>query len=484
MLQAINLSIEFNKKIFHNLNFLLGNKEKVGLIGFNGAGKSTLLKIISNELEPDSGQLRIESEEISYLPQEYNFEKGILVGEILESLVENPQTELFKITKILNLLKFEDVDWYQEAITLSPGQKMKLYLAKLLGNEPTILLLDEPTNHLDIFGILWLENFIKKFKGICMIVSHDRAFLNNVCNKIFEIDEEKLNIFEGNYDDYLIQKEDLLEKRAIQLKLQEKKREKFENMIVQIKKQSAGEAQARALKAARSRMEREVTRVEIDSYKEKKIKDLQLSGGHHSSKQILKIKNLNFGYSADELLLENAELNIYGKEKLWFFGANGIGKSTLIKLITGELKPNSGEIKIGDNIRYNYFSQDQSHLDFEKSAEEYFLDETGMSYSQSFGVLDQFMFDKELRKVLIRRLSPGQRARLSFAIFAQKEYDFLILDEPTNHLDIKSKEVIENALREYKGSMLLISHDRYFVENIGFERAVTIEDRQVKERFL
>jgi ATP-binding cassette subfamily F protein 3 len=477
MLKATNLSIEYNRLLFKNLSFTLGNKEKVGLIGFNGCGKSTLLKIIAGLEQPDSGSVEAVNEKVAYLPQEYDFEEGVLVGEILEELVKNPKTEIYKVNRILNELEFTDVDWYMEASKLSSGQKMKLYLTKLFINKPSILLLDEPTNHLDIYGILWLEKLIKSFNGICIIVSHDRTFLDSVVNTIFEIDEMGLNVFTGNYNDYLQQKADLIQKRRTQFVLQERRREKFERMIENIRKTSPGEAQGRALQAARARMEREVTRNEINLYKEQRIKDLKIKGYTYETKNIIKVRDLIFGY--DKPLLVDANFDMFGREKIWFYGANGIGKSTFIKLIVGELKSDRGIIQIGNNLKWTYFSQDQSHLNKEDTVEDFFLTNTDVSYNNSFGVLERFLFPKEMRQTRIGRLSPGQRARLTFAVFSQHEYDFMILDEPTNHLDIKSKEVIEEALREYQGSILLISHDRYFVESIGVDRSITIEDRKI-----
>lgn len=477
MIKATNLKIEYSKLIFQNVTFKLGNKEKVGLVGLNGCGKSTLLKILVG-LEPqDEGTVELVNEKIAYLPQEYSFEKDLLIGEVLESLVEN-QHEIYKVNKVLGKLKFEP-DWYQTVDTLSHGQKMKLYLAKLLVQSPTILLLDEPTNHLDIEGILWLEEFIKNFDGICIIISHDRAFLNTVTNKIFEIDEQKLNIFEGNYDDYLEQKHDAIAAQRTQFILQERRRQKFEQMITNIKSGAGGEKQSRALKAARKRMDREVLSNEIDLYKESKISDFNISGQNHKTKLIIKVKDLDFGYGKGSHLFEKANFEMYGKEKIWFYGANGIGKSTLVKLIVGELQPTSGTVKIGDNLKYTYFAQDQKHVNYDQTVEEFFLKNTDVSYSGSFGILEKFLFTKDMRNKKIAKLSPGQRARLTFAVFAQKEYDFMILDEPTNHLDIKSKEVIETALREYQGAFLLISHDRYFVESIGVDRAITIENNKI-----
>jgi len=479
MLRAHNLAIQYNKLLFANLSFTLGNKEKVGLIGLNGCGKSTLLKILAGEEKPDQGSVILEKETIGYLPQEYTFAGGLLVGEFLEDLVDDIHNEIHKVDKILNLLEFSDVDWYQEINSLSEGQKMKLYLTKVLIANPTALLLDEPTNHLDLYGILWLEEFIKNFDGICIIISHDRAFMNSVINNVFEIDEGKLTIFPGNYDDYIGLKERQLENRALEFKTQERKRQKFEDMIIKIKKQEAGEKQSKKLSSARARLQREVISKETAAYKEQRIKGLSLEAAAHKNKISLNIRNLSFAYSAERIIFDHADFQMFGKEKIWFYGANGIGKSTLLKIINEELTPQTGNATIGDNLRWVYFSQDQSHLNYDQTVAEYFLGNTKVDFHSSFGVLNKFLFPKELRDTKIKALSPGQRARLTFAVFAQNEYDFMILDEPTNHLDIRSKEVIEEALRNYQGSILLISHDRYFVENIGVDRSITIAEGKV-----
>lgn len=481
MLRVNNLEISYSKQLFKNVSFKLGNKEKVGLVGLNGTGKTTLLRILVGQEQPDNGVVEAINERIAYLPQEYTFSDGLLVGEILESLVKNIHTEMYKVNKILNLLGLVDIDMFIEVNKLSEGQKMKIYLATLLINEPSILLLDEPTNHLDITGIQWMEKFINKYQGISIIISHDRSFLDNVTDHIFEIDEERLNVFEGNYTEYLLQKEQMLQKRRSDFILQERHRQKLEDLIVRSRNIADGKRRGKAMDAAAHRLEREVLRNEISAYKEQRIGDIFIEGETHKSKQILKVKDLNFGYKKDTPLLENSNFLMYGNEKIWFLGPNGIGKSTLLKLITGELHPNSGEIKIGDNIKWAYFSQDQSHLKMDDTVESYFLRGTGLTYSQTFGVMEKFLFTKDMRNMKIGKLSPGQRARLSFAIFSMREYDFMILDEPTNHIDIRSKEVIEEALKEYKGAILLVSHDRYFVENISVTKGITISNNKIVE---
>ena len=478
MVSVHELTISYRKLLFDELSFTIGAGDKVGLVGLNGSGKTTLFRILAGLEQPDSGKINSDNERIGYLPQEFELPDE-MIGEFLEDLVDDPATEMYKVNKILNKLELE-IDIYQDISKLSHGQKMKLYLAKVLIAEPTLLLLDEPTNHLDLPGILWVESFIKDFPGMCMVISHDRAFLNNVTNKIFEIDEKKMLEFSGNYDEYLLQKQVLIEKREIQYKVQERHRKRLEDRIERIRKFGSGKKQSKQLQAAKTRLEREVTRNEISQYREESIGSLTLEGSVHRTKKIAEVKDLSFSYG-DEVILEDANFDMHGSEKVWLFGANGIGKSTLIKLLIGELSPDSGSADIGVNLKWEYFSQDQSHLDPDASLHDYFLDNTSIPIGPSYGVLEQFLFEKDVLSQRIGSLSPGQRARLSFAIFAQKELDFLILDEPTNHLDIRSKEIIEEAFRNYKGAMLLISHDRYFVENLGVDRTITIADHQISE---
>jgi ATPase subunit of ABC transporter with duplicated ATPase domains len=487
MIKVENLKIGYRDNLFQSVNFILGNNEKVGLIGLNGTGKSTLLKILANIEKPDQGEVHLIHESIGYLPQEFhlNDEKVSLVGEFLESLVNFKQEEMYRVRKILGKLNWPDIDEFQSLNTLSPGQQMKLYLAKVLIDEPTILLLDEPTNHLDIEGIIWFENFVKNFEGICIIISHDRAFLNNVTNKVFEIDENTIYEFEGNYDGYIIGKEQFKEERERLFKAQERKRKQMEVLLENSRKIKDGKKRGKAVRAAKKRMEREVLSKEINQYVQKSIADISLEGEVRRTKKVLEVKDLAFSYASENSdsrpILKDVDLTIYGNERLWIYGPNGIGKSTLVKIIIDQLKPQSGTVKWGENLVWEYFSQDQSHLPLDKKAIDFFVENTEYDYFSWRKIMEKFLFDENLANLPIAKLSPGQRARLSFAVFAQNRYDCLILDEPTNHLDIRSKEIIEDAFKNYKGAMILISHDRYFVENIGVSKAVTLEEGKLVE---
>ncbi|MDQ6984992.1 MAG: ATP-binding cassette domain-containing protein [Candidatus Dojkabacteria bacterium] len=253
MIKAENLQIEYKKLLFTGVNFILGNKERVGLVGLNGCGKTSLMKILAGLEDPDKGHVSLTKEEkIGYLPQELDlsFEKLTFVGEFLESLVANHYTDMWKVDRLLAKLEL-DVDEFDEVKTLSPGQKMKLYLAKVLIKEPTVLLIDEPTNHLDINGIIWLEGFLKDFDGIIIMISHDRMFLNSLTNKIFEIDEQTLRIWDGNYDKFLEAKDYYIEERARLFKAQEKKREQLEKLLENSRKLKDAKQRGKAVRAAK-----------------------------------------------------------------------------------------------------------------------------------------------------------------------------------------------------------------------------------------
>lgn len=494
MLKANNLKIEYSHLLFENVSFLLGNNERVGLIGLNGCGKSTLLKIITGEEQADQGSVEINNEKIGYLPQKLDFDDEQMVGEYLESLVSDHYSQMWKVETTLaklglkitgNKNKVKDkslqpIDFYALLGSISEGQKLKLYLCKLILHESTVLLLDEPTNHLDIEGINWLEGFLANYDGIIITISHDRLFLNNLIDTVFEIDEGKLNIFTGNYDEYKQQKYDWIQKRRQEHTLQEVKRKKLEDRLKLARKITDGKKRGAAVKAAKKRIEREVKANEIDKYKRQEIKGLSIDGSIHKKKTMIKVENLEFGYT-EEPILANSDLIINGQDKVWFHGPNGIGKSTLIKLITGHLSPNKGIVQIGENVNWDYFSQDQSHLPDDMSVREYAMQFGGVDYGKSFGFLDQFLFPKKLQNSNLETLSPGQRARLSFAMFTIRSNELLILDEPTNHLDIETKETIEESLYNYKGTILLISHDRYFVEQIGINRMFTLEGGRIVE---
>jgi len=463
--------------ILTQVEFKLGNNKKVGLVGKNGCGKTTLLKTILEIEEIDSGNILVESEKIGYIPQELNFSEE-LVGELLEKRLKN-KWEVYKIDALVTKLKYENYDPYQKIETLSEGQKMKLKLIDTLLTEPTTLLIDEPTNHLDIEGIIWFEDYIKNLDKTVLMISHDRSFLNHTVDEIWEIENEKLLRFVGDYDNYKSEKLKLIHKWDSEYTQFLKRKKKLEDLLKNVRKIKDAKARGKAVEAAKKRIEREVENNSKEKYESKKMTAVNFETEIHVGKLMIRFEEVakNFGENA---VFEDLSFEIRGKEKVWLFGPNGAGKTTLVKIIMGEETQSAGVITLGKDISIGYFAQKQTHLPFDNTVQEYFIKQTKCEYGKSFGILNKFLFDKKSLEKKIRFLSPGERARFAFAIFAYNDYDLLILDEPTNHLDIETKEVIEESLRDYKGTLLLISHDRYFVESTDITKILNLKNGRLE----
>ncbi|NBO22417.1 ABC transporter ATP-binding protein [bacterium] len=469
MIIGTEISKQFiGSPILDGVSFKIGNNKKVALVGKNGCGKSTLMKIIAGVLEYDTGSISKNNELIAYIPQEFNF-PNISVGEYLHTCIEN-EWEFYKIDILKEQLGFNNFVPEQLISSLSEGQKMKLKLIEVLLLEPTTLLIDEPTNHLDIDGILWFEKLIKSMNKNVLMISHDRQFLNNIVSEIWEIENHKLSVFVGNYDFYKMEKDRLIGKWNQEYILFQKKKEKLEALYDRY-------AGTYGVKAVKSRISRELEGTsEKVPYTSKKIKEIDFKPGVTHSKRMVHFKNVFKTYDGNKFIFKNFNFELRGGEKVWLFGPNGAGKSTLVKMILGIEKPSNGEVEIGENISIGYFAQKQNQLNYEKSLLDNFLDITHCEYREVFGALKKFLFDGDLIKLKVKDLSPGQRARFAFAIFTYHNYDMLILDEPDNHLDIETKEVIEESLKNYKGTLFLISHDRYFVSNLEPTSVLCLKD--------
>lgn len=425
--------------IFEDISFKLGGNKKIALVGKNGCGKSTLFKIISGEYVADCGSVLNENEIIGYLPQEFSF-PNLLVGEYIENLLEN-SWEYYKIEKLLSDLEFTNFDEYQEINTLSEGQKMKIKILEILLADPTILLIDEPTNHLDIDGILWFEKYIKNLNKTVLMISHDREFLNNTVDEIWEIDKNKLFTFVGNYDNYKEEKLKLIGKWNDEYVRFLKKKSQLETLLQNVRKIKDGKKRGKAVSSVKKRIDREVNTNEKEKYINKRMKEVNFETGITHSKLMIRFNDASKSYSK-KVIFENLNFDIRGGEKVWLFGPNGAGKSTIVKLIMGEIQPTQGKITVGSNIKIGYFAQKQTHLNYSQNLLDFFTKETGLYYGECFGILKRFMFEKDDLQKSVGNLSPGQRARYAFAIFASKNYDMLVLDEPDNHLDIETKELL------------------------------------------
>lgn len=479
MITAKNLTKAYgDHTVLANLDFKIGNGRKIGLVGRNGCGKTTLFKVINGLEEITSGNLDIQGETIGYIPQEFNFPDE-LVGVYLEKHLEYDY-EYYKVESLVKKLNFHNYDPYQELSTLSEGQKMKVKLIEVMLKEPTTLFIDEPTNHLDIEGIMWFEKYVRSIPTTVIMISHDRSFLNNTVDEIWEIENQKVIRFVGDYDNYKEQKLRLINKWDAQYTLFLQKKAQLEQLLENVRKIKDGKKRGRAVSSVKKRIDREVEQNTAFKYESKKIKDVDFDTQVHSGKLMLRFTNASKAYGT-KTIFEDLNFEIRGKEKIWLFGPNGAGKSTIVKMIMNETEITKGEVKVGDNISTGYFSQVQAALDSKNTVFEEFIAKTGCYFGKAYGYLEKFLFNKDASQKRIWQLSPGERARFAFAIFAYKDYDMLILDEPDNHLDIETKEVIEKSLSEFKGTLLLVSHDRYFVESVCVEKLLNLKDGTLTE---
>jgi|APSaa5957512622_1039677.scaffolds.fasta_scaffold14335_2 ATP-binding cassette, subfamily F, member 3 len=473
MIVATKLEKSFTSgSVFNDISFKLGNGKKIGLVGANGCGKTTLFKIIVGLEESDHGNMQTNQEIIGYIPQEFNFPNTTVEKYLLTFL--DHDWESYRIDELVSRLGFNNYNPNQKISTLSEGQQMKLKMIEILLGEPTTLLIDEPTNHLDIEGIQWFENYIKKLDITVALISHDRQFLNNVVDEIWEIEKQQMLRFVGNYDDYQQAKLDLIEKQGNEYKVFLKKKASLERLLANARKKSDGKARGKAIRSAKKRIVRETEgENEKTEYAKDKISSVNFKTDITHLKVMLKLNAVTKKYD-QSTVFRDLSFSIYGGEKVWLYGPNGTGKTTILKLILKEEKPTSGDIKLGERMKIGYFAQKQTALNYENSLLEQYLEDTHCPFGKAFGNLKKFLFKDEDLKKKVKNLSPGQRARFAFSIFAYNDYDFLILDEPTNHLDIETKEVIENSLSNFKGTLLLVSHDRYFVNRVGITKPINL----------
>lgn len=478
MLKAINLKKEFTSTpLLEGVNFSIKKGDKVGLIGRNGTGKTTLFKLILQEEQPTEGNILITEENIGYLTQEFDFSKYTYIEEFYEDIAKE-NLDTWRMEMIVGKLGMH-LDPYQEINTLSGGEKMRLKLAQLLYNNPTTLLLDEPTNHLDIKGIQWLKGFISGFEGSILLISHDRDLLNDTVNKIFEIDEKKVLVFDGNYNDYLNQKERWKEIRQQQYNRFLEKKTRLETLLSKAQSGAIRSRSGSATEAAKKRIEREVTKREVKEYDRKEYSEFDIEGHVHRYKLVLRIENATKSFG-DKTVFEDVNLEIRGGEKIWLFGENGQGKTTLVKTILGLEQLDSGKVQLGENINIGYFEQKQQPSQVEEKLVDYYSKLSKTDTYSVFKTLSRYLFSEEDLYKPVRLLSPGQQARLKFALFAEKSdtdaYQFLILDEPAQHLDIETKEVVERAINNFKGAVLLISHDLYSIQSLEIDREIHLAD--------
>ena len=524
VLSCNNLNKSFGiDTILENVSFTVNEGDKVGIIGVNGTGKTTLFKILSGIYGYDSGDIYLgKGVEIGYLEQNTNFHsEGTIFEEVLEvfkDLIEmetylrdlevkianessNPNSkELEKIMNeysnklekfselngygykseakgVLKGLGFSDEDMDKKINILSGGEKTRVLLAKLLLKNPSLLLLDEPTNHLDSEAIEWLEVFLKQYKGTVIIISHDRYFLDQVVNRVFEIHNKKLRTYNGNYSKFI-------ELSKVEKELELKK---FEDQQKEIKKQEESIDRLKAygrekhLKRARSK-EKMLDKVEVLDRPEmyRKKANIKFSPSVTSGNDVLEARDISMGYG-DRTLFRNLNLNIYRGEKVALIGPNGAGKSTLFKIIMNNLQPLTGSVKLGTNVHVDYFHQEQKTLNLDNTIiDEIWNDHPQLTQTTLRTMLGAFLFEDEEVFKKISTLSGGERARVAILKLILSNSNFLLLDEPTNHLDIDSKEVLEEALLNYEGTLFTISHDRYFLNTV-IDKILVLDENGITE---
>ncbi len=505
------------KNVLDGFSLEVNSNDRIAIVGKNGAGKTTLFKIITKEEQLDSGIISIrKGSRIGFLqqiPPKYN--SSMIVNDILMTAFSNLQEiqkemnklekEMAKengniqktinrygklqdifmsqggydiehnLSKICMAFNITDEMRNQKFESLSGGQRTMVHFAKLLLEQPEILLLDEPTNHLDIKTIEWLEDFLKRYKGTVVINSHDRYFLDKVVNKIALLENGKCSLYHGNYSYFVKEQERELMAEFQDYKTQQKQIQAMKDAIKRYKDWGNRSSNEKFFKAA-ANLEKRLERMELIDKPEmqKKILPLNFQQNGRSGKRVISVKDVSMMFG-DNIVLEDANLEINYGEKVCLIGTNGSGKTTLIKIILGELEPTLGIVELGSNVKIGYLSQHIKFDDENITVLEEFRKKFNGSETQLRATLAKFFFNGENVFKQINKLSGGEKVRLILAELIQKDINFLILDEPTNHIDIDTRETLEAALTDFKGTILFVSHDRYFVNKLA-ERIVELEN--------
>lgn len=521
MLNIHNLSVSFGGTyLFEEVTFRLGAGDRVGLVGKNGAGKSTMLKILSRDMQPDTGSIATEKEvRIGFLRQDIDFVQGRTVLEEAYQAFEEIKQAEFKIEEINHQLAtrtdyestgysdlieqlsdlthhyeilggynyigntervllglgFKREDFDNQTDTFSGGWRMRIELAKLLLQSNDILLLDEPTNHLDIESIIWLESFLKTFPGVVLIISHDKMFLDNVTNRTIEISLGKIYDYNKPYSQYLVLRNEIREKQLATQKNQAKKIEETEKLIEKFRAKASKASMAQSLIKKLDKVER----IEVDE-DDNSVMSISFPVSVTPGRVVVEAEHVTKKYD-QKTILKDISLLVERGSKIAFVGQNGQGKSTFVKAILDEFEY-EGTIKLGHNVQVGYFAQNQAeYLDGEKTLLDTMTDAaTDTNRSKVRDMLGAFLFRGDDVEKKVKVLSGGERNRLALCKLLLQPFNVLIMDEPTNHLDIKSKNVLKAALQQFEGTLLLVSHDRDFLQgmaNIVYE----FKDQKIRE---
>ncbi|MCD6091615.1 MAG: ATP-binding cassette domain-containing protein [Bacteroidales bacterium] len=521
MFSVQNISMLFSGHLlFDQVSFLINSNDKIGLVGANGTGKSTLLKLLAKELEFDRGEIVIpEGKTVGYLPQElknesklsiyHETQKAFYQINALEKKIEQLNQDLitrtdFESAEYMNLahelsvsteryhllggqnrdadlekvllgLGFTAEDFSRSLCEFSGGWRMRVEIAKILLQKPDLLLLDEPVNHLDIESIEWLEQFLKNYFGAVILVAHDRVFLDSVTSRTIEISKNRIYDYKMAYSAYVLEREERLIGEQAAYVNQQKQIQEIEQFVARFRYQATKAKQVQS----RVKMLEKMERVEVDSIERSSIK-FRFQEAPSSGKIVVETQKLDKRFG-DNLVLNQLDFVLLKGEKIAFVGKNGMGKTTLAKIIVGE-QDYEGEFKLGYNVKLGYYAQNQTeYLDMNKTVFETIDDvATGDLRKKVRDILGAFLFSGETIDKKVSVLSGGEKSRLALAKLLLEPYNLLVLDEPTNHLDIQSKSILKNALMQYNGSLIIVSHDRDFLQGLT-DKVIEFKKAETKE---
>jgi ATP-binding cassette subfamily F protein 3 len=522
MISVENLTVDFgNFVLFESVSFLVNPTDKIGLTGKNGAGKSTMLKVFAGLQEPTAGKVVVPKDtRIGYLPQHMEIADSRTVFEearqaykevmdVQEQIHEintqltdrtdyesdgymrlitdltkaTDQLKLFgatemegEIAKVLKGLGFEETDFERPTSEFSGGWRMRVELAKILLQTPHVLLLDEPTNHLDIEAIEWFEGFLRDFPGAVVLISHDRAFLDNITNRTVEISLGKIYDYNVSYTPYLEQRAERREQQLAAYRNQQKMIKDTEEFIDRFRYKATKAVQVQS----RIKQLEKIDRIEVEEEDLAQL-SIRFPGAPRSGRVVVETRDLTKRYG-DHVVLSHLDVKVERGEKVAFVGKNGEGKTTLSRIIVGELPYEKGEMILGHNVDVGYYAQNQDeHLDFSKTVFQTIDDAAvGDIRTKIRDILGAFLFSGEDVDKKVSVLSGGEKARLALAKLLLHPYNLLVLDEPTNHLDMRSKEVLKNALLAFDGTLILVSHDRDFLDGLA-DKVLEFRDKGIKE---
>ncbi|MEH7463968.1 ABC-F type ribosomal protection protein [Bacillus thuringiensis] len=503
--------------IFENISFEIKKGERIGLVGRNGSGKTTIFQLLTGIEHVDGGAIHMKKgTQIGHVAQIPRFAEGMIVYDVLrsafatEQALERKMRELEEkmavnvtekimaeygeiqeqfsflggyeieanMMKVANGLQVTEL-FSRSFIELSGGEQTKVSLAYMLLKKPDLLLLDEPTNHLDLFAVEWLEQFLKEYDGTVVVISHDRYFLDEVVTKIFDLEDGELHVYHTNYSQFVKEKEERLLQEFQAYQEQQKKIKKMKEAIKRLREwaNQANPPNEGLHKRARN-MERALERMEKlkKPVLEHKQMGLQFEGQERSGKDVVMMKDVGKNF-AERVLFQNVELHVRFQERVAIVGRNGTGKTTLLKLLLQEMNPDIGEIRIGSGVKLGYLSQ-HVQVNGKQTVLEMFRDQVAVTEGEARHILARFLFYGPAVFKKVNQLSGGERMRLRLAQLMYQDINFLVLDEPSNHLDIESREVLEEALEQYNGTILAVSHDRYFLNKL-FAKTYWVDNQTV-----